>query len=531
MAFQVLDPDYESQAQARIQDYMSDDGVLRGYKCDITLPQLLARPGGNRLACRETAEETTFVSAHISTRIHAAYGQLAAYAAQEADTAIAQEGIDLLIEVADQDFDSSPPCKHRVYSSRRLQLHSPQSLPSLPFVHTLRVTTGGPGGGDDFEAARVRPLSLLLPLQCVASLPNITTLRAPWLWERPMPYPFSGRAMREYTRPWEGPLRDARHEFGAAMLEPNKKHLLGAGIPTSLTKAMLHFWEPRQTSGEDQAVARPNLVHPAQQDPLSLGLCKLAAQLEMLDLRALVTEHLFPGAESERWSRMQRLRVEFHPLRPDGRWYFTGPGGEDPHDSEDGGFVISAETDYPPEHDTSAEEETDTEYELRGPTGGSERDYIQDMFRVAPARDRVEPLLAAFARAVADMPELRDAELFAYLWWDPSHDRMDEFEYWEGEDRPYGEQLEEDDYADGIVHKWGVRYLTGRGKRAADDGDDEGVNGDHDDAAATTTPVVQWHVGDWRPSPEVMSLFEAMGAQEWLEFDIDEGRSRDEPLF
>ena len=71
------------------------------------------------------------------------------------------------------------------------------------------------------------------------------------------------------------------------------------------------------------------------------------------------------------------------------------------------------------------------------------------------------------------------------------------------------------------MHKWGVRYLTGRSK---------GQDGDDDDDDAVASPV-----GDWRPSPEVMSLFEALGAQEWLDFDIIEGRPRDEdmdrPLF
>ncbi|KAK4040386.1 hypothetical protein C8A01DRAFT_35620 [Parachaetomium inaequale] len=42
---------------------------------------------------------------------------------------------------------------------------------------------------------------------------------------------------------------------------------------------------------DDQALAMPDLVAPALQDPLSVGLHALAAQLQELNLRAFVTEH------------------------------------------------------------------------------------------------------------------------------------------------------------------------------------------------------------------------------------------------
>jgi hypothetical protein len=185
-----------------------------------------------------------------------------------------------------------------------------------------------------------------------------------------MSYASPSMPIREhYTRPWEGPLRDARHEFGNAICE-QEKFLGGKRIPSSLKKALLHFWVPEQIAVEDQSMARPDLIHPAEKDPLSVGLCKLAAQLEMLDLRALVTEDLFPAAPTgdQPWSFMQRLRIEFHPLRPDGMWYFVGPRGEDPLYSEgfgetrEGGFRISETMDYPREHDVPADREIDEEY-------------------------------------------------------------------------------------------------------------------------------------------------------------------------
>ena len=102
-------------------------------------------------------------------------------------------------------------------------------------------------------------------------------------------------------------------------------------------------------------MARPNLIHPADRDPVSVGLCELGAQLSLFDVRAVVTPDLFPSPEAstdQQWSQMRRFRLEFHFLRPDGRWYFVGPGGEDPHDSEQGGHKISGTEHYPRETDT-----------------------------------------------------------------------------------------------------------------------------------------------------------------------------------
>lgn len=128
-----------------------------------------------------------------------------------------------------------------------------------------------------------------------------------------------------------------------------EKHLCGKRIPASLTRAALHFWPFFSRPRHDQFVARPNLIYPADKDPVSVGLCKLGAQPSLFDVRAVVTSDLFPIPEAsidQQWSRMRRFRLEFRSLRPDGRWYFVGPGGEDPHDSEQGGYKISCSRPY-----------------------------------------------------------------------------------------------------------------------------------------------------------------------------------------
>lgn len=165
---------------------------------------------------------------------------------------------------------------------------------------------------------------------------------------------------------------------------------------------------------------------------------------------------------------MRRFRLEFHCLRPDGRWYFVGPGGEDPHDSEQGGYKVSDTEHYPRETDTDEDMDLDAEY---GDNPDDEYDYDLDMFRTEPCRERIEPLLAAFAKSLArdKMPGLEDAEIFTHLWWDPSDDR---------EVEEYGLPMR-------TGHRWGIKFIAGRG------GEKKKEDGDAAAAPAPTPPVVQ----------------------------------------
>jgi hypothetical protein len=153
----------------------------------------------------------------MSVRIRGSYEQMAA-AYNGGKDPPASIGIELTIQP--QNFDPEEPlCHHHRYHSRRLQLQDPKTLPELPFVSSLAIRSRLYGGFDD-SATDVRPLSLLMPLQCLFYLPAVQEWNAPWLWERPMPTSILSRVMREhFTWPWEGPLRDARDEFGAAIME------------------------------------------------------------------------------------------------------------------------------------------------------------------------------------------------------------------------------------------------------------------------------------------------------------------------
>ncbi|CAG5158744.1 uncharacterized protein ALTATR162_LOCUS5233 [Alternaria atra] len=530
MPLRENDPNFENELFEEVKAALNAKFGIFQY--DLSLPLLLVDEYAEKqLPCHEPAEETIAISAHMSVRIRALYEQLAT-AYNEVEDPPARIGIKL--EVQPQEFDpEEPDCHHRRYHSRRLQLHDPDTLPDLPFVSSLTIRSR-PYGSDAENATDIRPLSPIVPLQCLVHLPAVQEWNAPWLWERPMPTSMSSRVMREhYTWPWEGPLRDARHEFGAAILD-QEKHLCGKRIPASLTRAALHFWPFFSLPKHDQSVARPNLIYPADKDPVSVGLCKLGAQLSLFDVRAVVTSDLFPSPEAstdQQWSQMRRFRLEFHSLRPDGRWYFVGPGGEDPHDSEQGGYKISDTEHYSREIGTDEDNDLGAEYDYQI-TDGCE--YDLNMFRTEPCRERIEPLLAAFAKSLArdNMPSLEDAEIFTHLWWHPSDDR---------EVEKYGLPMKEG-------HRWGVKFIAGRGSKKQKEGDVPQGQGyppqgylqewdqnsqrwfyveqatgraqwDPPTTAAPTPPVVQWQVGDWRPSEEVMSLFEILGRQEWLDLE------------
>lgn len=110
--------------------------------------------------------------------------------------------------------------------------------------------------------------------------------------------------------------------------------------------------------------------------------------------------------------------------------------------------------------------------------------------------EKVEPLLAAFGEALKGMASLEEAELFAWLTWQPSEERAQE----------YG-----GDYLDNYntrSWRWGVRYVPAK----------DGTKG-----------LVEWQVGEWRPQEHVVTLFESLGGDGgveviWKAFDKKDGR-------
>ncbi|KAJ1325457.1 hypothetical protein MN608_08650 [Microdochium nivale] len=516
MVLRVIDKDFASQIDAQIEAAAGDGA--RHVEYTITLPLLLDRTG-DRMLCHEVSAETAAVSAHLSERVHALYSQLGSNRAVLANDA----PISVTITIGQQGFHKYyPHCPHRRFHSRRLRLLDTDKLPNLDFVHRLVVDTEY-DSNFEHEFEDMRPLSLLMPLHCLSHLPAVHTLELPWMWERPTLYAIPDKSWQnDGTRPWEGPLRDARHEFGAALLlSPEGEDPSSATIrvPETLRRAVLYFWKASQFPVEDHSLPRPDLVSPAPEDPVSLGLSKLAAQLEVFDLRALITPALFQttegGATREvaQWPRMRRLKVEFHLASPDGLWYFDGPADGRHNqrnylDRKDENQTFAVGPEHYPREAAAPEIEAEIHDVLEGRKSRmvSTDPYNVHLFRVVPRRETVEPLLKAFAKAIArdNMPCLVDAELFAWLCWRP---RVEE-------------DLEDDEslLAEWETYRWGVKYISSTGQQQ---GEEEKIEGEN-----RREGIVQWQVGDWRPSQDVLDVFEQLGIrQEWLDFEVRERRS------
>ncbi|KAI3556499.1 HET domain-containing protein [Colletotrichum abscissum] len=198
MPLRETDPDFKSEIFERAKAaFSAKSGV---YEYELPLPTILGEHAEQPLPCQKPVEETNAISAHMSTRIHAYYEQLAA-AYDKTEDPPASIGINL--EIQPRNFEPEAPTWHHRRSY----------------------------GGYAEQVTDIRPLCPLVPLQCLVHLPAVQEWEATWLWERPMPASIPSRVMREhYTWPWEGPLRDARHEFGASIMD-QKKSLCGKRIP------------------------------------------------------------------------------------------------------------------------------------------------------------------------------------------------------------------------------------------------------------------------------------------------------------
>lgn len=499
------------------QEFLND--THKPWKCytfDLVFPPL-HHSHKSPLPCRETPEELEAASRSLSAGVRELFKGLESFQfyidwqqrrKKGRDLLIDPDGLHLTIRIHGQHIsipyeDGSLSCLHRVYHSHRLHLipSITAALPHIPWITKLTidpVTTGHDEANTDF--ANVRPLSLRTPLSLASHLPALQELICPWLWER-LPTAFAPghepdmwdlpAPMAHYARVWEGPWRDSRHELGGAAFAE-----LVAGLPASLRKVRLWFWRADGFVDDDQVARMADLVHPAAVDPVSVGLRQLAARLEVLDLRALVMPDLFSAGLALWSSCLRRLRVEFHPCRPDGSWYFVGPRGEDPNPE---GFEIGEEH-YPPAVRTKEDEGVDEDYEddQAGFGKGYEHDARKyDLFRIEPMAERIEPLLETFGEALRCMAGLEEAELFAWLTWEPSDEREREH----GGDSSRTESF--------LSWRWGVRYISGKDGRKG---------------------LVEWQVGDWRPREEIVTSFESLGDDEgleviWKPFDKHHGRA------
>jgi hypothetical protein len=174
----------------------------------------------------------------------------------------------------------------------------------------------------------------------------------------------------------------------------------------------------------------------------------------------------------------------FHMVAPSGAWYFEGPRGE-------GRELIGYELDdsaYAPVELSDDIADSDCE-DAEGDRCFDSRFYFH--FRVCSNNELMRPFLSGFAKAAANMPDLRQAILWSPLRWDVNGD---------------------DDFSPAIFDyfvppefpelAWGLAYYIPTVGSAFRTNPGE---------AYCEARQMWWKVGEWRPDPELHASFQKIG--------------------
>jgi hypothetical protein len=363
-------------------------------------------------------------------------------------------------------------CQHRDHDLWHTHLLEPETLPILMSVKSLEISTHTSEAKLDYR----------ILIDFITRCPNLESVKwriGSYEWvPRHDEYPAS-----QFLWEYGGPRRDTRHYFAKAITPTN--------IPKSLQRFELDFFcygGPEDTESVDHWKAMPNLVSPALKDPFSTSLRILSYHLQELTLRVQADETLFWPEEDSLtpiWPHLQKVNIKFHMVSPSGTWYFEGPRGEG-RDLK--GYEID-ESSYPPLEMT--EEDEDAEFAIQEGTRSFQSIYCF-MFRMSPNNDILGPFLTSFAKAAANMPDLRRAVLWSPLRWDVYYEE-DDFEYFQP---PYKF------YSEGV--SWGLVYYM--------PGESESFQ-TYPGEVQSDARQIWWSVGEWRPNPEIHSLFQQIGRQ------------------
>ena len=213
-----------------------------------------------------------------------------------------------------------------------------------------------------------------------------------------------------------------------------------------------------------------------------------------MKLCVVADETLFWPADDSNpsWPCLENINVMFHMSTPLGSWYFQGLPGVGANE----GFDVTFDS-YPPVATTDEDYEDDDE----AANLSWADQQVTAQFRVDPNEEALVPFLAAFAKAIALMPSLKDAVL-----WSP-------LKFYEGllDEYKNFDPIEVSKWPDAEL-AWGIVYTKPSMK------------------AFTTSPgenyidsrQIWWRVGRWRPDPELHQHFQKIGrdlfGEELLEY-------------
>jgi hypothetical protein len=448
---------------------------LRRVKFRTSVPSLRSEEVDEDNPCRDTADQLNQMDHEFTRQINFLFLTLQKVERQTGN--LHRPGrIELKIYTPTRDVDRNYHCLHRVFTSWRVHLLSPETLPSLTSVQSLFVKNGSDLEADEPNPA-LRKLDLRVLLDISAKLPNLRTLKCniggdEWI---PNISEEEEGQVRHTTQDWPGLRRDTRHDFSKALGD--------IALPT-LRHAQLDFIYPlTRAEWIDQRLAMPDLTKPALYDPFSSSLRLLSYQLRTLRLRVVADETLFWPSDGSVpfWPNLESLSVMFHMVTPSGSWYFKGLYNI----GEDDGFEIT-EKSYPPMETTEDDEYSDWDFDWQ-------KDIVFVQHRVNPVKETIVPFLAAFAKAAALMPALKDVSL-----WSPLRFYVDSLDEYKDFDATEVSEFAHYDIA------WGVAYVK-PGTKAFDRDPGEDFS---------AIRQLWWNVGRWRPESELLHLFHQIGREE-----------------
>ena len=387
-------------------------------------------------------------------------------------------------------------CFHRKFSSWRLHLLSPNSLPELSSVRSLTLKpvnpyieplNHDPTSSEENKSIPKADLRMLGDL--VLKLPQIQTLACELGYHEWASSVWSGiddvygnNAWRSYSRDFPGPKRDSRHDFAKLMSI--------AVLPATLQNVRLNFLTPRmQVLQANQDEQLPDLTTPHSYDPFSSSLRIVSYNLRRMELEGIFDKTLFLPIDGSRpaWPSLESLNVYFHISAPSGQWYFYGPNGEGRNDT---GFQIT-EALYPPLENTD-EDNTLDEYIEDSPPRRDGHSQLQ--FRVIPNEELLGPFLTAFAKAAAHMQKLKEAVLWTQLAFDGC-DLNDN----------YRSGFEYNGRTFRILNCWGIGYISPTANASA-----ERILPAQ---RVCCEPQLLWQTNGWRPDETLQKLFRSIGGE------------------
>jgi hypothetical protein len=388
------------------------------------------------------------------------------------------------------------PCQHRIRSWWRNHLLEPDSLPTVLSVATLRVLNDNASYGelDRYKQPFMVPAKLdyRILVDLIRCFPRLKKLECHVGIDEWTP------AYREEPTIWEyaGPRQDTRHGFGEAISSKS--------LPASLREMTLDFLcddAMQHAEGIAHWTSMPNLVQPALKDPFSTSLRILSCHLRSLTLRAQVDDSLFwpENGSTPVWPHLQHLFIMFHIVSPGGTWYFEGPRGEG-RDTPCYGVDESA---YPELPELDLTKESDCSNGDWDEAGRSFEDTYLYYFRISPNNAVLRPFLASFAKAAAQMHDLRKAILWCPLRWDVDGGDDEEWNYERFADidppAPPGRDSEHSHSVDYLA--WGLVYYVPCREAF-------GITAGGEDYDSRR---IWWEVGQWRPDPQLHHLFQKIG--------------------